>query len=744
MIYSQSKENKNNLKGTVAVQNRKEFVKDATVEEPQKGKSTQSDDEGNFSMYLDGFEYEDDISLKVQLPAKYKNYVVVGVDPYGFVKTILYRTKPVNIFIRNYSELVAERKKSLDNNIKNNLAYKNLEKLIQQLKHELKQKNENYELLNDSLLLAKQKISDLEKMIETDVDRLIRKNLTSLDETKPAEARLKKVYEYKLRGDLIGAMENMSDAEELLHKAIEQKIESEELQEYINLVMEKARTFKLLNNHKEAKRSYEQCINAAPSNYENMLEFIYYLSYIREYGDADNYLKLLKSRYDKLIKENPQRYLHRYANILNAIGMNYHLQYNDIETERYFKNSLIIYKQMENENIQFNLYDYALVLNNSGLFYLRKADHSKADYFLQSSLKICRQLKKENSETYSLLLALVLNNLGLNYWQQYRKDIQNIEQSEIYYTESYEILGRLVKNDPLVLSTLSLVLGNLGLLYAAKDNNTQADTLLQRSLEICIQLAKDNPDLYNNSLALIKFNIGDRCYSKGNIEQAIALWTGAEEIGDAVIWNNLGSYYKEGFIKVENRLEKAFDLFSKAAEKNLAIAQYNLGLCFYQGEGVIQDYEKALYWYRKAAEQGDRDAQSSLGHCYLNGYIIKFDLEKGLYWCRKAAEQGEVQSQTFLGLYYHEIKNNTQAEYWLLKAAKQDYAQAQYNLGVIFYDEAKKMTRNYQKAFYWLIKASDQGYEESKEKLTGYLKKGDKNMIKDYETAQKKLLDEIE
>jgi tetratricopeptide (TPR) repeat protein len=59
--------------------------------------------------------------------------------------------------------------------------------------------------------------------------------------------------------------------------------------------------------------------------------------------------------------------------------------------------------------------------------------------------------------------------------------------------------------------------------------------------------------------------------------------------------------------------EQAFPVCSKAAEQGDAAAQFNLGLMYYFGEGVQQDYAEAEKWYRKAAEQGDASAEYNLG-----------------------------------------------------------------------------------------------------------------------------------
>ena len=64
--------------------------------------------------------------------------------------------------------------------------------------------------------------------------------------------------------------------------------------------------------------------------------------------------------------------------------------------------------------------------------------------------------------------------------------------------------------------------------------------------------------------------------------------------------------------------QKADD-YRSDAEQGLAEAQFNLGLCYYNGDGVLQDYNQAAYWFTKAAEQGDASSQYSLGLCYNTG-----------------------------------------------------------------------------------------------------------------------------
>ena len=64
--------------------------------------------------------------------------------------------------------------------------------------------------------------------------------------------------------------------------------------------------------------------------------------------------------------------------------------------------------------------------------------------------------------------------------------------------------------------------------------------------------------------------------------------------------------------------EKGIALIRRSAEQGYTEAQYNLGRCYYNGEGVSQDYTQAVYWWRKAAEQGHRMAINSLSNIENN------------------------------------------------------------------------------------------------------------------------------
>ena len=53
--------------------------------------------------------------------------------------------------------------------------------------------------------------------------------------------------------------------------------------------------------------------------------------------------------------------------------------------------------------------------------------------------------------------------------------------------------------------------------------------------------------------------------------------------------------------------------YLKKAQQGDPEAQFNLGWCYANGQGVKQDWQKAVEWYTKAAEQGLAEASRQFG-----------------------------------------------------------------------------------------------------------------------------------
>ena len=64
---------------------------------------------------------------------------------------------------------------------------------------------------------------------------------------------------------------------------------------------------------------------------------------------------------------------------------------------------------------------------------------------------------------------------------------------------------------------------------------------------------------------------------------------------------------------VDQDYQKAFKLYSLAAEQGDQKAQYNLGVLYRRAQGITQDHGKALAWFLAAGEQEYAIAQFTLG-----------------------------------------------------------------------------------------------------------------------------------
>jgi TPR repeat protein len=82
------------------------------------------------------------------------------------------------------------------------------------------------------------------------------------------------------------------------------------------------------------------------------------------------------------------------------------------------------------------------------------------------------------------------------------------------------------------------------------------------------------------------------------------------------------------------------------AEKGDANAQYYLGYCYFNGQGVTKDLDEAVKWFRKAADQGNAGGQFYLGYYYFNGWGVETNLVEAYKWFNLASAQGITNATT--------------------------------------------------------------------------------------------------
>ena len=201
--------------------------------------------------------------------------------------------------------------------------------------------------------------------------------------------------------------------------------------------------------------------------------------------------------------------------------------------------------------------------------------------------------------------------------------------------------------------------------------------------------------------------------------KAVEWYRKAAEQGIAVAQFNLAVCYGDGEGTAVNKPE-AFHWYKAAAEQGIAVAQYNLAVCYDNGKGTEVNKTEAFRWCKAAAEQGIAIAQYNLAVCYSNGIGTAVDKPEAVRWYKAAAEQGIAVAQYNLAVCYDigegtEI-NKPEAFRWYKAAAEQGLAVAQYNLAV-YYANGKGTEVNKTQAFHWYKAAAEQGYANAQNNL---------------------------
>ena len=147
------------------------------------------------------------------------------------------------------------------------------------------------------------------------------------------------------------------------------------------------------------------------------------------------------------------------------------------------------------------------------------------------------------------------------------------------------------------------------------------------------------------------------------------------------------------------------------AEQGDAEAQFNLGVMYYEGRGILQNFAEAFKWFRLAAEQGYAEAQTYLGIVYQTGKVVPQDYASVVKWWRLAAEQGYAEAQSMLGVLYATgngvLQDHEMAHMWYNLAATNGFEK----VGKWRDDLAKQMTpASIEKAQAMARECMDSGY----------------------------------
>lgn len=208
---------------------------------------------------------------------------------------------------------------------------------------------------------------------------------------------------------------------------------------------------------------------------------------------------------------------------------------------------------------------------------------------------------------------------------------------------------------------------------------------------------------------------------KQDLNKAFNLYKKAAENGQYLAQEAVGTYYLDGLGTQKNET-KAFLWFLKSAEQGYARAFWRVGKCYFDGIGTAKDETKAIEWYQKSATAGDMYGQQELGQSYAYGYGgQKIDKKEAFELYQKSAKQGLATSQFLLAQCYEEgngtYKNPTKAFDNYMLSAKQGFDLAQHKVAMCYWLNFG-VNRDLDKIRYWAGLAAKQGNKDAKDLLT--------------------------
>ncbi len=169
----------------------------------------------------------------------------------------------------------------------------------------------------------------------------------------------------------------------------------------------------------------------------------------------------------------------------------------------------------------------------------------------------------------------------------------------------------------------------------------------------------------------------------------------------------LGKCYFEGDGVLVN-YNDALRWFKKAAELGDSNAMYNIGMSHLKGLGSYQDYYSAYEWFRKSADLGNGYAMIRIGDMYRpnSRAVFRSSTEEAKKWYQMAIEHGAKRyPNTNYGLRLH----STYDLIWYFKFAEEGDTEAMFEVGKCYADGDGGLEKDKEKAQYWLKKAADLG-----------------------------------
>lgn len=140
-----------------------------------------------------------------------------------------------------------------------------------------------------------------------------------------------------------------------------------------------------------------------------------------------------------------------------------------------------------------------------------------------------------------------------------------------------------------------------------------------------------------------------------NWKEAVEYFQRLADAGNPAAQYVMAQDYREGWLGLHRDLNRAFELFRKAAGQGWPRAMLALGDSYLKGMGVAKDRVEAANWFRKAADQLDPIGLEYMAYIYEHGDGVPKDLVAAYSWYLLARRYGR-------GVEFHEKLTVAQME----------------------------------------------------------------------------------
>ena len=224
-----------------------------------------------------------------------------------------------------------------------------------------------------------------------------------------------------------------------------------------------------------------------------------------------------------------------------------------------------------------------------------------------------------------------------------------------------------------------------------------------------------------------------------NVPRALDWFKKSAAAGYPQAQATIGALYLKGLPGLlERSPEQGVTLLSEAVRAKSLTARFNLGMAYYNGDGVEQNSVKAAQWLQVAEKQNFAEAQYVLGMLFAEGDgLLQQNLKLGVSLLKKAAKQGHKLASAYLkkiDLSPQKPKTSVQDETPSLPKPKIDEDSDQLKEARMYYTGIGK-PKDYQKAFSMLLPLAKRGYPEAA-RLVGLMKLSGKGTVKDSTQAK--------